>query len=87
MVNYQYIIKSKAKILIKFNNMQKGGVISKDENSDDYLSKLETEKPVMSVMPTKQASTPTTNDNVTTDTNNQDSKNIISMLKAKLGVK
>lgn len=37
-----------------FNNMQKGGVISKDENSEDYLSKLETEKPVMSVMPNKQ---------------------------------
>ena len=70
-----------------FNNMQKGGVISKDENSDDYLSKLETEKPVMSVMPTKQTTAPTTNDTVTTDTNNQDSKNIISMLKAKLGVK
>ncbi len=70
-----------------FNNMQKGGVISKDENSDDYLSKLETEKPVMSVMPTKQTTTPTVNDTIITDTNNQDSKNIISMLKAKLGVK
>ncbi len=69
-----------------FNNMQKGGVISKDENSDDYLSKLETEKPVMSVMPTKQTDLTTTTDNNTDNVDIQENKNILASLKAKLGL-
>lgn len=34
-----------------FKNMQKGGVISKDETEESYKSKLDIEKPTLSIMP------------------------------------
>lgn len=73
-----------------FKNMQKANVISKDEEVEDYLSKIEMEKPIMSIMPSKTQNI--TDNTVNTDTTNQDTqtiqenKNILASLKAKLGL-